>query len=219
MPVSRRDLTKAQADELMANIRMEDPDAQLELIQQPNGLFTVNIKSAAPTGEPLATTAPTTPSEAPQPVVPTVQPDSTLPNGPSWLEIARSQIGTKEIPGSGNNPVIESYFVCTTGGPRPDDIPWCGAFVSFCLARAQLITQGSARAADWLSWGVKLDVPQLGCIVVLKPQAAGASGHVGFWVGEEAGILSLLGGNRGNEVKVSHFAVSEVQPDGYRWPS
>ena len=32
----------------MANIRMEDPEAELELVPQTDGLFTVNIKSAAP---------------------------------------------------------------------------------------------------------------------------------------------------------------------------
>jgi N-acetylmuramoyl-L-alanine amidase len=61
MPVVRKDLTKAQADELIANIRMEDPQAELELVPQTDGLFTVNVKSAAPAGGPPATT-PATPA-------------------------------------------------------------------------------------------------------------------------------------------------------------
>ena len=221
MTVHRRDLTKVQADELMGNIRMEDENADLELLSQPNGLFTVVIRSSADHVASTPATAASSTGDTASSSTLLAQPGAELPDGPSWLEIARSQIGTQEVSGPANNPVIESYFACTTGGPRPDDVPWCGAFVSFCLARAHVITKGSgsARAADWLSWGVKLEVPKLGCVVVLKPQAAGASGHVGFWVGEEAGTLSLLGGNQGNEVKVDHFAVSEVRPGGYRWPS
>jgi uncharacterized protein (TIGR02594 family) len=220
--VVRRELTKAEADELMANIRMEDPQAELELVPQANGLFTVVIRSSADTvaSRPVRdASAPSVPREEARSSPPLAQPGAELPEEPAWLQIARGQLGTKEVSGPASNPVIESYFACTTGGPRPDDVAWCGAFVSFCLAKAHVITKGSARAADWLSWGTQLDAPKLGCVVVLKPQAAGASGHVGFWVGEEAGNLALLGGNQGNEVKVSRYAVSEVRSGGYRWPS
>jgi hypothetical protein len=61
MPVVRKDLTRAQADELMANIRLEDPRAELELVPQTNGLFTVNIKSAAPAVRPT-TSSPAAPA-------------------------------------------------------------------------------------------------------------------------------------------------------------
>jgi Phage tail lysozyme len=48
VPVVRKDLTKAQAEELMAMIRMEKPEAKLQLVPQTNGLFTVNIQDSAP---------------------------------------------------------------------------------------------------------------------------------------------------------------------------
>jgi uncharacterized protein (TIGR02594 family) len=90
--------------------------------------------------------------------------------------------------------------------------------VSFCLAKAGVLHgKGSARAADWLSFGQELDTPQMGCITVLKPQAPGASGHVGFWVGEASGNLMLLGGNQSDQVKESRYPTSEVS--GYRWPA
>jgi uncharacterized protein (TIGR02594 family) len=137
---------------------------------------------------------------------------------PEWLQIARSEIGQKEIDGEGSNPRIEAYFSYTSLGPQPDHVSWCGAFVSFCLAKAGVLHgKGSARAADWLSFGQELDTPQMGCIAVLKPQAPGASGHVGFWVGEASGNLMLLGGNQSDQVKESRYPTSEVS--GYRWPA
>ena len=46
MTVLRKDLNENQVDELRANIRMEDPQAVLEVIPQPGGLFTLVIRSA-----------------------------------------------------------------------------------------------------------------------------------------------------------------------------
>ncbi|BBK43499.1 hypothetical protein STVA_35190 [Allostella vacuolata] len=138
---------------------------------------------------------------------------------PSWFAIAQAEIGEKEIDGSGSNPRITEYFTATTLGAQPDHVPWCGAFVSFCLREAGILNKGSARAADWLRWGQTLTSPRPGCVVVLKPQAAGASGHVGFWVKEEGGKIFLLAGNQSNQVNVTRFDARELVRDGYRWPS
>ena len=146
---------------------------------------------------------------------------ATAPSGePDWLRIARAELGTKEISGVGSNPRIEEYFTWTSLGQSPDGVPWCGAFVSFCLGKAGKITKGkgSARAADWLAFGDPLPGPQPGCVVVLKPQAPGASGHVGFWIGESSTQVSLLGGNQSDAVNIERFRLSDVRSNGYRWP-
>ena len=41
---------------------------------------------------------------------------------PAWLEIARREIGQKEVPGSADNPRIVEYFGATTFGPHPDSV-------------------------------------------------------------------------------------------------
>lgn len=140
---------------------------------------------------------------------------------PPWLTIAHKEIGQKEVAGSGSNPRIEEYFTWTSLGEKPDDVSWCGAFVSFCLGQAGLVKQGegSARAASWLDWGETLTKPRPGCVVVLEPQAAGASGHVGFWVKEESGKIHLLAGNQSNRVNMTPYPATELQPNGYRWPT
>src|SRR5574338_413034 len=61
------------------------------------------------------------------------------------------------------------------------------AYVNFCLRLSGYMGTSSALAASFAHFGVDLgQVPQAGCIVVFWPPAGTSSGHVGFYVGEEA---------------------------------
>src|SRR5262245_50677384 len=66
MTVVRENLTQVEANELMKNIRRQDPRAELELVRQADGLFTLNIQSSAPARRPstLAATVVTAPHVA-----------------------------------------------------------------------------------------------------------------------------------------------------------
>jgi len=143
------------------------------------------------------------------------------PRIPAWFKLARDEEGQAEIPGAVSNPRIVEYFAWTSGGERPDEVPWCGAFVSFCVGKAGFLRKGtgSAIAGDWIGFGKPLDAPRPGCIVVLKPQAPRASGHVGFWVKTEAGRVHLLGGNQADKVMVASFKADDIREGGLRWPS
>jgi uncharacterized protein (TIGR02594 family) len=142
---------------------------------------------------------------------------------PEWLRVAEAEeaAGVAELPGRPSNPRIEEYFAWTTLGEQPDSTAWCGAFVSFCLGMAGEVGmgRGSARAANWLGWGRPLARPRPGCVVVLRPQAPGTSGHVGFWAGKRDGRITLLGGNQGNRVRRQDYAAAELRPGGFRWPA
>lgn len=141
--------------------------------------------------------------------------DMPIVNEPHWLAIARGELGTAEVPGPGSNPRISEYFKATSLGLEPDDVPWCSAFVSWCLEQAGIPSAKSAWARAYLNWGVKLDGPKLGCIVVL---ARGInSGHVGLCTGSGLLTVSLLGGNQGDRVCEENFFRARVL--GYRWPA
>lgn len=121
--------------------------------------------------------------------------------------------GIKEFK-NGSNPEIEKYFVETTLGKQPDDIAWCGAFVSWCIKEshgAHMPIVFSARAADWLKNGSALAGPQYGAIVVTKPLAAGSSGHVGFVSSWDATNVTILGGNQGDAVSLRDFHIDAVR--------
>lgn len=142
---------------------------------------------------------------------------------PPWLTVARKYLGLKEIPGPRHHPQILSWWRDLGANWFDDDeTPWCGAFVGGALIEAKLpiISASKApRARAWLEWGVPLDGPAVGAVVVFwRGSRNGASGHVGFVVGkDERGNLMVLGGNQSNAVTIAPFDTGRVL--GYRWPA
>lgn len=143
-------------------------------------------------------------------------------NEPVWLTEARKHIGVAEVPGPASNVWINKMWLALPGGgwfwkTYGDDskLPWCGAFVAFCLQACGVgIPKLYASAKAWADWACKLSAPVLGCIVVFERVGGG---HVGFVVGRTAsGNLMVLGGNQGDKVCIRPFERSRVV--GYYWP-
>lgn len=133
-----------------------------------------------------------------------------------WLPIALAEVGVKEFPGDGDNPRIVEYLQSTSleaPSATQDETPWCSAFANWCVERSGYEGTDSAWARSWLTWGRAARRPRRGCIVVLSRDRGG---HVGFWVGETGTQVRLLGGNQGDEVRVSGYPKKRVL--GYRVP-
>jgi len=138
-----------------------------------------------------------------------------------WLSIARGYIGTKESPGSTNNPQILEWFSDT--GPNADwakydSIPWCAAFVNGVLEEAGLKGSGSLLARSFLTWGKKLDGPVPGCIVVF-PRGKPPSGHVCIVesVDLDRGRITTIDGNVSDRVARRTRKINTAL--GFRWPA
>lgn len=133
---------------------------------------------------------------------------------PPWLVQARKALGTHEGPGNANNPtVIDYYAEAAHPEIKQDAVPWCAAFVGAMLKRSGFAPSGSLLARSYLNWGVPLDEPRLGCIVVFK-RGTPPNGHVAFYVG---GNVKVLGGNQSDAVSIATF--NEDSVISYRWPS
>lgn len=135
---------------------------------------------------------------------------------PVWITEARRHIGTTEIPGVNHNPLILSMWkAIKRGGIKTDEVPWCAAFVGFCLENVGIVSSRFESAKSYLDWGRSQAVPCVGSIVVFTRDGGG---HVGFVVGKTAGgALLVLGGNQGNQVNVRAFPLDRAS--GYRWPT
>lgn len=135
---------------------------------------------------------------------------------PAWLAEARRHIGTREIKGPRHESKIVGWWkAIRRGGIKDDETPWCAAFVGGCLEAVGLISSRFESARSYLAWGIGLNTPVPGCIVVLE-RAGG--GHVGFVVGRDArGWLAVLGGNQGDAVTIATFDPARVL--AYRWPA
>lgn len=137
----------------------------------------------------------------------------SVDNSP-WLTIARKEVGIKEyLPG--DNPRIIEYHKATKLAAVTDEVPWCSAFVCWCLEKSGHESTHSASARSFLKWGVALEKPEIGCIVIFD--RGNGMGHVGFYMGEEDRGIFVLGGNQSNCVNISMYNKSKLL--GYRWPS
>jgi len=134
---------------------------------------------------------------------------------PKWLTLARSQLGTHEVPGPGNNPTVVEYYLEAAGKKQPDVVPWCAAFVGAMLHRAGVKPTGSLWARSYLNWGKKLTKPQVGCITVFA--RGPISGHVAFFLADEGSVIKVLGGNQSDAVTIARQPKRRLL--GYRWPT
>jgi uncharacterized protein (TIGR02594 family) len=138
---------------------------------------------------------------------------------PRWFELALAQRGVKEVPGSGDNPLIQAYYRDAGHAEvRHDSVPWCAAFVGAMLKRAGIRPSGSLAARSYLSWGRKIDRPVEGCIAVFSRGRSTWLGHVGFFVKDLGdGRVQILGGNQSDRVSLAAFPKSRLL--GYRLPN
>jgi uncharacterized protein (TIGR02594 family) len=149
---------------------------------------------------------------------------------PKWIQIAKAELGQKEIAGAVHNERIVEYHKTTTlpDEYHSDEVAWCSSFINWCMKQAGYTGTGSARAKDWIKWGQKLTMPVYGAIAVIDygvdANGVDRGGHVGFVVGKkENGSLILLGGNQGKQGQGSvnetpyrtNKIVGYILPEGY----
>ncbi len=144
-------------------------------------------------------------------------PNQQSNDDPPWLSIARREIGVKERPGSAHHPRILQYHASTRLRATTDEVPWCAAYVCWCLEQAGITSTRSAAAASYRTWGQSCELKD-GAVVVFgksDPDAAG-TGHVAFCVGVDGDDVLVLGGNQRNSVNVSRRPRSRIV--AIRWP-
>lgn len=144
---------------------------------------------------------------------------------PAWLERARTYVGEAEIKGPHHNKEILALLDAADGkagdgknlqGIRDDETPWCASAVCAWLELSAVRSPRSAWARSFAKWGVELEGPAVGAIVVFE--RGPTSGHVGFVVGRDAASnLMVLGGNQSDMVRISPFNMQRVI--GFRWPA
>jgi uncharacterized protein (TIGR02594 family) len=132
--------------------------------------------------------------------------------------IALGEKGITETSGPKSTERILEYHLTTTLRATSDDVPWCSAFVNWCIQKAGGKGTGSALARSWLVWGIDAGLdPKQGDIVVLKRGNDDISGHVGFLAfapSKFSPYIEVLGGNQNNMVCVKKYLRWNVL--GYR---
>ncbi|HET7679892.1 MAG TPA: TIGR02594 family protein [Xanthobacteraceae bacterium] len=138
---------------------------------------------------------------------------------PEWYRLASNEIGTREQ-GNNSGPAILRYRQLAKCGQDHD--PWCAIFANAMFASCTPPVTGT-RSASSQSFRsnnsfVKLTGPALGAVVVFwRVSPASGLGHVGFYRGETAESIYVLGGNEDNMVQIA--PMSKKQLIGYWWPA
>jgi uncharacterized protein (TIGR02594 family) len=128
---------------------------------------------------------------------------------PKMLLEALKLVGTKEIPGVGNSPVImkwakevglEKIYVA-------DETPWCGLAMALIAKRAGKIVPfknyDNLRALKWAEFGTPVVDAKLGDVLIFQRPGGG---HVGLYVGEDVTTYHVLGGNQSNAFGFTRIA-------------
>jgi len=136
---------------------------------------------------------------------------------PPWLEAARAEAGVRTYPPGECNPRISEYHIGTNISGYDDKVSWCSSFVNWTLGKVGIVGTQSALARSWLEWGQPLEVPILGCVVVLwRVDPTSWKGHVGYYLRHDSQSIYLMGGNQLESVREHSYALETVL--SYRWP-
>ena len=146
---------------------------------------------------------------------------------PAWVRVARSYLGLQEYRGNRHNPKILEWWVKLRLPFTDDETPWCAGYVGGVLEECGIRSTRSAaaRSYNWQDWGVRLNGPAVGAVVVFwRKQRKGPYGHVGIVVGrDQFGNIMVIGGNQRNRVSIKPFASTRVlsyhYPKGHSLPA
>ena len=147
---------------------------------------------------------------------------------PKYLKAAFSVLGLSEIAGERDEPqVLAMYRACGHDRIEHDEVPWCAAYVGWCLHKGGLKNTGSLLAVSYAKYPGRTftrddSIPR-GAICVW-PRTGG--NHVNFALADLGDTLLCIGGNQGNGpgggVTITqtpkHLLKAAVMPEGAALP-
>lgn len=141
---------------------------------------------------------------------------------PTWLRLAYSYLGLREIKGRQHNAEILGWWERLSLPFNDDETPWCAGFGNAMVHASGLPIVKKNRAAAlgwrWNGYGVRLDGPALGAIMSMERPGKPGSGHMTFVAGRDRqGNIMGLGGNQGNMVSINPYNPTARNAQ-YHWP-
>lgn len=140
---------------------------------------------------------------------------------PVWFTSAKKEVGVHEV-GDNGGPDVRRYSEWGHCGGVGE--PWCAMFANAMLEHngIQGTRSALARSFEHSPHFVKLSGPALGCIVTFwRGSPNSGLGHVGFYNGEKNGMISVLGGNESDMVRIEmlNSRAAHFGQFGYYWPA
>jgi uncharacterized protein (TIGR02594 family) len=137
------------------------------------------------------------------------------PADPPWLKNAFGDLGVKEVPGKGTHPRIAEMHRNTSLKATGDEVSWCSSAVNTWMVEAGKKGTDSAAARSWLSWGLPVEAPRRGDVVVFwRGSPDSWQGHVALVLAHDGRQMVTIGGNQSNAVTIARPSTDRVL--GYR---
>jgi uncharacterized protein (TIGR02594 family) len=129
--------------------------------------------------------------------------------------LARTHIGTREIPGSKHNPLIVTWLRKISSWIHDDETPWCAAFVNAMAEETGYEQSGKLNARSFMEVGmpIALENAKPGDVVVFWRVAKDSwEGHVAFFVSYDprTQLVRVLGGNQSDSVSVANYSRAQL---------
>lgn len=124
-----------------------------------------------------------------------------------WIKI----YDTREDLSRNSNPTIMGWAkeLGVAGFYTDDSIPWCGLGMAIVAKRAGYEPpKDFLRALAWNSFGDRVHTAGLGDILTFKRTGGG---HVGTYIGENAGSVFILNANASDKVGINTRAKMSIQ--------
>lgn len=125
---------------------------------------------------------------------------------PRHLAIAIDLMGTVEVPGEANSPIIMGWRdECRAAGIGidgylADSVPWCGLFMAYVMLKAdRVVVDKPLWALNWSHFGEPGGQPELGDVLTFKRKGGG---HVAIYIAEDREHYHILGGNQADQVNI-----------------
>jgi uncharacterized protein (TIGR02594 family) len=126
--------------------------------------------------------------------------------------------GLKEVFGPVHNPeIIKMFHEIGYNWINDDETAWCSAALNYFCYKLGYKRSGKLDARSWLNLPMKVEVPEMGDIVILwRNSPTSWTGHVGLYISEdkETNRIYVLGGNQDNMINIKPYYKSQVL--GYR---
>lgn len=136
---------------------------------------------------------------------------------PKMIKEGVKLLGTKELSGEANNPVIIAWAKeigeDVAKVYNADSIPWCGLAQAIVAKRAEkALPKDPLWALNWGTFGNHVDEPMLGdTLVFIRRTSDGKkAGHVGIYVGEDSSAYHVMGGNQSDSYSITRLAKSRL---------
>jgi uncharacterized protein (TIGR02594 family) len=137
-----------------------------------------------------------------------------------WMVEAEHLMGTREVKGGGDNPVIMDWSKNLELHYAGDDVPWCGLFVAHCIASSlpeEIMPGNPLGARQWSSFGEPTGARRGAIMVFWRENRNSGLGHVGFYTGESDTAYRILGGNQSDRVSLAWLGKDRFLEA--RWPA